>query len=287
MSVPVHRSWVVPPIVLLAGSGEWYVRSLESILTGGGYQTRRAYTGQAAYADARQRPPDAIILSDLANADSLDLCRRLRGDPRIVPSTPILLAPSAFAGRAHTIEALRAGASEVVAPPIDAEEFLLRLTSHLRGKGDADAARTGALVDPQTDLYTARGLERRLAEILAYAARSREPVACVALTWDAASDSKRGERTLAQALGAAVRRSDAIAQPAATEVVILAPGTAESGATVLAARLVHAAELATGSRPRAGVSVVTQWPQGARGAGTGFLAQARNASRQPRGAAAP
>jgi PleD family two-component response regulator len=281
VSVSVQRPFEdVMPVVLLAGSGEWYVRSLESILTGGGYRSHRVHTGASAYAEARKRLPDAIILSDLANTDALDLCRRLRGDGRIVPSTPILLALSAYAGRARTIEALRAGASEIVAPPIDAEEFLLRLASHLRSKGDADALRARAHIDPGTGFYTAYGLDRRFAEMGARAARAHEPVACVVLTWEESAGEGTQGLALAQALVATARRSDAVARPGAAEVVVLAPGTGEDGAAALAARLVNAAEGATGSAPRAGVNVVTQWPRPGDPVDTGFLTQACAAARQ-------
>lgn len=271
------------PAVLLAGSGEWFLRSLESILSNAGYLTRRAFTGRSAYDDAHREPPDAIIVAELPDVDALDLCRRLRGDARIVASTPILLAHSGFASRPLAIQALRAGASDLVSQPIDAEEFVLRLESHLRGKRDADWVRNEAYVDPTTGLYTARGLEHRLTEVAAHAARAREPLACVVLAWEP-DPGRNGENAarLADDLRAASRRSDTLARPEATEVVVLAPSTGESGAAVLADRLVHAAAGATGHTPRAGVRVIATWPRGARELGPAVLADARNAVRATR-----
>src|SRR5207253_2304361 len=73
--------------------------------------------------------------------------------------------------RQQRIQAIRAGASECLSLPIDAEEFALRLEAMVAAKRDADHARDLGLVDQATGLYNARGFARRALELGSYAYR--------------------------------------------------------------------------------------------------------------------
>jgi GGDEF domain-containing protein len=88
---------------------------------------------------------------------------------------------------------------------------------------------------------------------------------------------------VAHRLRALARRSDTLAQPAATEVVVLSPGTGASGAAILATRLAAAVRDATGLPPRTGIRVVEDWPRGGAELGPAILHAARGAVPQPRG----
>src|ERR1043166_368551 len=180
--MPVPATPAHAPLVLIANAQEWVTRSLESILRPAGYAVLKAYSGRDALEGARRSAPDVVILdTDLPETDVLALCRALRVDPYITPSTPILVTSPGPLARAQVIDALRAGANGVWGQPLDTEEFLLRLEGHVRAKLDADAAREGGLLDPRTGLYNARGLERRARELAAQVDRREASLACIVL----------------------------------------------------------------------------------------------------------
>src|SRR5919201_1634972 len=227
--MPVSATPAHAPLVLIANAQEWVTRSLESILRPAGYEVLKAYSGRDALEGVRRSGADVVILdTGLPETDVLALCRALRVDPYITPSTPILVTSPAPLARAQVIDALRAGANGVWGQPLDAEELLLRLEGHVRAKRDADGAREGGLLDPRTGLYNARGLERRARELAAQVDRRDASLACIALTSEpngpALADS------LARALRAAARTADTVGRLGPREFVVLAPDTDAAGA---------------------------------------------------------
>ncbi len=170
-----------PPLVLVANAHEWSSRALESILQPAGYAVLKAYSGRDALEGAHGARLDAIVLdTELPDADALTLCRALRVDPDISPSTPIFLTTPGPSLRGDLLAALRAGANALWGQPFDTEQFLLRLEGHLRAKLDADRAREHGLFDERTGLYNATALERRVRELAAQAERSGTALTCVA-----------------------------------------------------------------------------------------------------------
>src|ERR1700719_1078269 len=131
---PVFRR---PQLVLVASGQEWSTRSLETVLGPNGYDVLRAYTGARAVEEARATHPDVIIVeSTLPDGDGLEVCRQLRREPQIAPSTPILLISAESPTRQRRIDALRAGAWDCLVQPLDAEEFLLRIKAFSQAKQD-------------------------------------------------------------------------------------------------------------------------------------------------------
>ncbi len=225
---------VAPPaagVVLVAGGEEVFVRSLESVFAGAGYVVRRAYTRQSTLDQARGAPPDALVVgTDLADPDGLAVCRTLRDDPRITPSTPIFVTQPEPGSRELRLNALRAGASDFWDEPLDAEEILLRLAAELRSKRDADGARRIGLLDQTTGLYNDDGLLRRTRELLAEAARLQVPLSLVVFGPDTASDDTATlNELLAAALQGAARDSDALARLEAGGIALAAPRSSASG----------------------------------------------------------
>src|SRR5947208_1402812 len=174
--MPSARAATRSPLVLMADAHEWFSRALESVLVPGGYSVVKAYTATGLLQQLELTEPDALILAvDLPGGEGLNLCRMLRADSLVTPSTPIILTQPTPSTRRQTLAALRAGAAELWGQRLDAEELLLRLAAQNRAKADADRAWAEGLVDHATQLYNGRGVARRARELGAEARRRRAP----------------------------------------------------------------------------------------------------------------
>jgi CheY-like chemotaxis protein len=105
-----------------------------------GFATDQAHNGHQALAKALETAPD-LILTDIAvpGIDGIELCRRLRADPR-TRSVPVL-AVTGYGDRHYPDRARVAGADHVLIKPCDAE-LLVREARRLVG-----AQVGGALAD--------------------------------------------------------------------------------------------------------------------------------------------
>src|SRR5205809_396055 len=156
--MPSARAATHSPLVLIADAHEWFSRALESVLVPGGYSVVKAYTATGLLQQLELTEPDALILAvDLPGGEGLNLCRMLRADSLVTPSTPIILTQPTPSTRRQTLAALRAGAAELWGQRLDAEELLLRLAAQNRAKADADRAWAEGLVDHATQLYNGPG----------------------------------------------------------------------------------------------------------------------------------
>src|SRR5512134_222784 len=160
------------PVVLIANDQEWSARSIESILSPNGFRVVRAHTGQQALERAFEANPHVIILdAQMPDMHGFEVCRTLRRDPRIDPTTPIVVTTAGPSGRAQRIEAYEAGAWEFLGQPLDGEALLLKLRTFVRARLEVDRLREESLLDVQTGLYNRRGLARRARELGTDAAR--------------------------------------------------------------------------------------------------------------------
>jgi two-component system, cell cycle response regulator len=231
------------PVVLIVSEHEWASRSLDTVLAPRGYAVLRAYNAEQALERARESNPDAIFIEQsLPDMSGVDLCRTLVESGVVTDVTPLLLTTSGPSSYDQRLEALRAGAWEVVSIPIDAEELLLRLDRYTRAKMEADRVRSDTMIDPETGLYSHTGILRRIREVTAAAERYNRPIACI--VFEAGSgDEEATELTgallaeIAGALRQATRRSDIIGRIGPTQFAIITPDTPEQGAEVVAARL--------------------------------------------------
>jgi PleD family two-component response regulator len=238
------------PLVLLASPDEVFARSLESVLTPAGYAVLRTFTASSARAQAHRTRPDALILAtDLTEPTGLQLCRALREQDVVTPSTPILLTHRGASTRNLRLDALRAGADELWGQPLDTEEFALRLAAQLRSKFDADRARRETLVDERSALWNDRGLLRRAEELLALTIRHRDPLTVAVFGIDdngAGQDWDLGDR-LAEGLSRSARLSDAVGRIGPARFAVVAPGTGPDGAARLGERLLERLDLVGGA----------------------------------------
>jgi diguanylate cyclase (GGDEF)-like protein len=252
-----QRSTRMSPVALLADETEERTRWLAALLEEAGYGVVRERSGQGASERARAVQPDVIIIADLPDVVGTELCRTLRGDGLLQHNPPIFLALAQPATPEQRLAALRAGASECVALPLDSEEIVLRADAYVHARRDAERVRADGLLDPNTGLYNRQGLARRARELGSLAFREHGPFACVVLAFDLGPDDTADLVTLGvHALQSAARRSDVIGRLGPTEFAVLAPGTNASGARHMAERLTRSVETAAHSRSTGGTSGV-------------------------------
>jgi CheY-like chemotaxis protein len=132
-----------PPVVVIANHQEWSLRSIESILVPRGFTVLRASNGRQAVELALAKRPEAVILDwRMPEIDGLGACRVLRGDPRIGPTTPILITTVASLSRADRVAAYGVGAWELCTEPLDGEVFVLKLNTFVQAKRAFDQYRS-------------------------------------------------------------------------------------------------------------------------------------------------
>jgi PleD family two-component response regulator len=276
------------PFILLAHSEQVFVRSLESVLTHGGYRVGRAESGQEALDQARQHRPDGIILdAGVSQPPGFGLCRLLRAEPEVSAATPILMTTAGPVTRVQQLDALRAGAWDLWGDPVDTEQLLLRLAIYVQGKLEVDRVGAAGLVDEASGLYNAAGMARRSEELASFTARQGLGMACAVFRpADEASDGDVPDR-LAVAFKTSGRISDAIGRTGHAEFAVFAPATDAPAAKRLVLRLAEtvAREI---NQPagalRAGFSVTAATPRVSPGE---LLARARTAIGPSASPAAP
>lgn len=230
------------PVVLIVSGHEWASRSLDTILAPHGYAILRAYNQRQALERAGGSSPDAVFIDrTLPDTTGLDVCRKLLEEDLVTRATPIILMTANAATREQRLEALRAGAWELLTLPLDAEELLLRVDRYVRAKQESDRARDEALLDPATGFYSWDGIVRRIRELGAAAERFGRPLACVVFASDSDADTEPMSRFdlagVAELLRGATRKSDILARIGPREFAVVAPDTPPEGARILAQRL--------------------------------------------------
>jgi phosphate regulon transcriptional regulator PhoB len=104
-----------------------------------GYDVTRARTGADALRQVRARPPDLILLDlMLPELGGLDVCRRLRQDPRTA-SVPIVML-TARGEEVDRILGLELGADDYIVKPFSPKEVVARVRAVLRRAGARDGA---------------------------------------------------------------------------------------------------------------------------------------------------
>ena len=106
-----------------------------------GYHVTRSRTGADALRQVRARPPDLILLDlMLPELGGLDVCRRLRQDPRTA-SVPIVML-TARGEEVDRILGLELGADDYIVKPFSPKEVVARVRAVLRRAGARDGAAT-------------------------------------------------------------------------------------------------------------------------------------------------
>ena len=114
---------------LLVVDDERLIRwSLEQTLTKGGYEVTAASTGEAALAAIREDPPDLILLDlKLPDTDGLQVLRQIK---ELNPLIQVLIM-TAYADVGTAVEAMKLGAYDYLAKPIDFDNLAVTIRNAL------------------------------------------------------------------------------------------------------------------------------------------------------------
>ncbi|HXG27161.1 MAG TPA: HD domain-containing phosphohydrolase [Candidatus Binatia bacterium] len=118
-------------LVLIAEDDAANRALLSRLLERSGYRSIAVADGRDALKAAVDAAPDLVLLDvGLPGLNGLDVCRRLRADPRTV-ALPIILVTGQAASR-DVVAGLDAGADDFVRKPYDEAELMARIRSVLR-----------------------------------------------------------------------------------------------------------------------------------------------------------
>jgi len=261
---------VTSPTVLLIEDQEWTARSIESILRTANFAVFKTYTGRQGLEVARKVDPDLVLIDlHLPDMGGADVIRQLKELKSIGAATPMAVITSGHATHSEKLAVLREGAWEIFSSPFDPEELSLRIATWTRAKKEADRAREASLVDQLTGTYNFDGLSKRVREIVAESRRYERPMSCIVLGEPLEPEGAAGtpsendvDRRVVKALQQVCRVSDAVGRVRDREFIVVAPSTDDSGAVVLAGRILDALDAAVAeTHIRAGVYSVKRSPR--------------------------
>ncbi len=128
--------------VLLVDDSPEELRMLAETMQAAGMASVMAPHGAAALTLVQDIMPRLIVLDAvMPGIDGFDLCRRLKGDPRVA-HVPVVFM-TGLADTAHVVEGLQAGAVDYVTKPVIVEELVARIRVHMENARRAEGARIG------------------------------------------------------------------------------------------------------------------------------------------------
>lgn len=118
--------------ILIADDNDFYRCMLAATLTEWGYDVVTAAEGVTAWQALQDADAPKIAILDwvMPGLDGLEVCRKVRAVPAVVPTYIILL--TAKGGRENIITGLESGADDYINKPFDREELHARLQVGLR-----------------------------------------------------------------------------------------------------------------------------------------------------------
>lgn len=125
------QSLSVTPKILAVDDHPLNLELIEMKLGRAGMQVRTAINGREALALVSQEPPDLILLDvGMPDMSGFEVCQHLKRQPE-TRSIPVLFI-TAKASREEKLMGLDAGAVDYIYKPIDLDELLARVQTHLR-----------------------------------------------------------------------------------------------------------------------------------------------------------
>jgi diguanylate cyclase (GGDEF)-like protein len=120
-----------PRTILIADDDPRILKFLETILGKAGYETLPAKNGREALAILDGHTPDLLLLDiTMPEMDGLEVCRRLKKDPRWARVPMIFIT-----GRDQTddvVQGFEAGAADYITKPVNKATMLARVRTHLK-----------------------------------------------------------------------------------------------------------------------------------------------------------
>jgi diguanylate cyclase (GGDEF)-like protein len=237
-----------PARILLAEDDPSTSELLQTFLEGHGYTVASADTGRSAL-EALEHGGFDLILSDLAmpGGDGFELVSKIR-EMGLVDLPFILM--SANYESALRVQGLNLGADDFVLKPLDLDELLARVQSHLRRSGRQTQLVRDTLIDPLTQVLNRRGIAEQF-DSQRLSGPGRE-IAALVIDVDAfkSINDRHGHATgdaalcaVSRALEQTVRSSDFVGRLGGDEFVVLMLDTDAKSAEHLAQRVRHASPL--------------------------------------------
>jgi phosphoserine phosphatase RsbU/P len=126
-----HAAFAVPrSTVLVVDDNPTNLQVLVRTLHGSGHRILAAKDGRNALAIARKAHPDLVLLDVMMpDVDGFEVCRAIKADPEIAEMVVIFL--SALDEVTDKVSGLKLGAVDYITKPIQAEEVLARVETHL------------------------------------------------------------------------------------------------------------------------------------------------------------
>lgn len=114
-----------------------------------GYMVLVALDGLSALNRIQRRRPDLILLDAMMpGLDGFETCQRIKADPATA-DIPVLFM-TALTDSEHVVKGFEAGGIDYVTKPINTEEVLARVASHLRTARILQTARAASQAQPLT-----------------------------------------------------------------------------------------------------------------------------------------
>ena len=127
----VDTETLLPGDILIVDDTPANLRLLSNMLVKQGYEVRLAPNGKLALMNAQTVPPDLILLDIMMpGLSGYEVCEQLKADPR-TRDIPIIFI-SALDATQDKVHAFRAGGVDYVTKPLQAEEVLVRVETHLK-----------------------------------------------------------------------------------------------------------------------------------------------------------
>ena len=231
--------------VLVVDDSPLMHRLLAGHLIEEGCAVRGALGPDEAFVEARDNPPDLILLDlVMGGGCGYALLRRLKSDPRTV-DVPVIVVSGTSDVRGK-VRAFDLGSVDYVVKPFDRAELRARVRSALRTKRYHDLLATRSSIDALTGLWNRDYFDRRVGEEIAGARRYRRRFALVLVDVDHFKEVNDtyghpcGDRVLgaiAEVLQSSLRTGDAACRFGGEEFALLLVESGREEAALVALRV--------------------------------------------------
>lgn len=119
--------------ILIVDDSPTITSILKVMLNGNGFDIRTASSGEEALREAEKSPPDILLLDiEMPGMDGFETCRRFKTKEALA-KIPILFL-SSFDDVGKKVDAFRAGGVDYISKPVQKEELVARVETHLKLK---------------------------------------------------------------------------------------------------------------------------------------------------------